>query len=184
MGWRSPWPSTSLAVESSTVGLSPGVFSASDIHDPIREWTELLRPARRDEEVVLDPQASAFRPVATGLDREHHTFEDLGLDGLVGVRRLVRTCADAVQDRVRRLPGKAERVDALAHAPVERGETAARPGRADGLVVDRHQALLELAIARLQVAADEVLGVVGPVAVRAHPDREERGLALLHGRGG
>src|SRR4051812_32030344 len=99
MGWRSPWPSTSLAVETSTVGLSPGVLLGSDIHDPIREVAELLRAGRRDEEVVLDAQASALRPVAAGLDRQDHTLEDLGLDGLVGVGRLVRARADAVQDR-------------------------------------------------------------------------------------
>src|SRR5258705_6099037 len=102
MGSNSPWPSTSLAVASSTVGFpsSPPGRSVSDMDDPIGEGAELLRPGRGDVEVVLDAQAAALGPVAARLDREHHALEDLGLDRLMGVGRLVRARADAVQDRV------------------------------------------------------------------------------------
>ncbi len=82
-------------------------------------------PVAGDQEVVLDAQPAAAVPVAAGLDREHHALGDLAAAGLVGVRRLVCTRADAVTDRVRRLARVADRGDALAHEHVELGEARA-----------------------------------------------------------
>jgi phenylacetate-coenzyme A ligase PaaK-like adenylate-forming protein len=75
--------------------------------DPVRERGELFRTVRGDEEVVLDAQAAALRPVDPRLDRQHHALADLAAGGLVRVGRLVRAGADAVADRVRRLAGVA-----------------------------------------------------------------------------
>ena len=66
---------------------------------------QLLDAVGGDEEVVLDAQPAAAVPVDAGLDREHHALLELAAAGLVRVRRLVRARADAVADRMRRLPG-------------------------------------------------------------------------------
>ena len=54
--------------------------------------------------------------------------------------------------------------------------------RVERAVVDVHERGLQLGVLRLQLADDEVLRVVGPVAVGADPDLEQDGLALDHGQ--
>ncbi len=98
------------------------------------------------------------------------------------VRRLVRARADAVADRVRRLAGIADRRDPLADQPVELGEARARPAVGDRLLVDAEQPGLELAVLGPQLARAEQLRVVGPVAVGADPDLEQRRLVGRTGR--
>src|SRR5262249_41074162 len=61
---------------------------------------------------------------------------------------------------------------------VELGEARARPAETDGIVIDRHELLLEVGVLRFQFAADDVLRVIGPVAVGADPDLEQRRLTL------
>src|SRR5207253_4652658 len=100
--------------------------------------------------------------------------------GLVGVRRFVRAGADAVADRMRRLARIAGGRDALADQPVEAGQLGSVPHIGDRLAVDRQQRLEQLDVARLELARAEVLRVVGPVAVAADPDLEQRRLALDH----
>src|SRR3954449_6171390 len=97
-----------------------------NLHDAVREGGELLGAVGGDEEVVLEPQAAAPFPVDARLDREHHALLDLAAAGLVRVGRLVRTGADAVADRMRRLAGVARGLDPRADAPVELGEARAR----------------------------------------------------------
>src|SRR5207237_181638 len=77
----------------------------------VREGGELLGPARRDDEVVLDAEAAALGPVDPGLDRENHALCDRPAPGLMGVGRLVRTGSDSVRNRMSRLPGIAGLVD-------------------------------------------------------------------------
>ena len=50
--------------------------------------------------------------------------------------------------------------------------------RVERILVDVHQRALELGVLGLQLADDEVLRVVGPVAVGADPDLEQDRLAL------
>jgi hypothetical protein len=83
---------------------------------------------------------------------------------------------------MRRLAREAHRLDALAHAPVELGHRGAGADRVERAVVDVQQRRLELGVLRLQLADDEVLRVVGPVAVGADPDLEQDGLALDGGQ--
>ena len=125
-----------------------------------------------DQEVVLDAETAAALPVDAGLDREHHALADLAAAGLVRVGRLVGAGADAVADRMGDGDRGADRVQARAHAPVELGQARSRPAERDRVVVDGDQRALELGVLRLQLPADEVLRVVGPVAVGAHPDLE------------
>ena len=64
----------------------------------------------------------------------------------------------------------------VAHEPVELGEARARAAVGDRALVDLQQAVLELAVVRAQLAGAEELRVVGPVAVGADPDLEQRRL--------
>ncbi len=57
-------------------------------------------PSSVDEEVVLDAETAAALDIASWLDCKHHAGRDLASTGLVRVRRLVRTRADPVADRV------------------------------------------------------------------------------------
>ena len=79
-----------------------------------------------------------------------------------------------------RLAGVAQASDSRARiSPVELGQAVAgRKGRSRSRVVHSHQLLLELGVARRQLARHEVLRVVAPVAVGADPDLEERRLVL------
>ena len=105
---------------------------------------------------------------------------DLAAARLVRVGRLVGAGADAVADRVatagrgsrsRRCPSRTRRSSSARLAP----------GAAEGdrVVVDGDEPLPPAPrSAACQLAADEVLRVVGPVAVGADPDLEQRRLAL------
>ena len=106
---------------------------------------------------------------------------DLAAARLVGVRRLVGAGADAVADRMRGLPGVAGVGDPRADTPVELGQARTGPAEGDRVVVDGRQLLEQLGVARLELARAEILRVVGPVAVGADPDLEQRRLALDDG---
>ena len=97
---------------------------------------------------------------------------------LVRVRRLVRARADAVADRMRRLARVAELREPVAHEHVELGHARAGLAVIDRARVDVQQPCLELAVVGAQLADAEELRVVGPVAVGADPDLEQRRLAL------
>ncbi len=84
-------------------------------------------------------------------------------------------------DRVRRLPLVAGLGKPGADEPVELGKRRAGPAVIERAAVDLEQLLLELDVLGAQLARAEVLRVVGPVAVRADPDLEERRLVLLDG---
>src|SRR2546425_81778 len=94
------------------------------------------------------------------------------------VRRLVGARADPVADRMRWLAWVAGRGDALADAPVELGEARAGLAERDRVVVDDAELVEQLGVTRGQRPGAEVLRVVGPVAVGAYPDLEQRRLAL------
>ena len=64
--------------------------------------------------------------------------------------------------------------------PVELGQARARGCRTRPLLVDAEQPLLELPVAVRELAGDEVLRVVAPVAVGADPDLEQGRLSLHH----
>ena len=87
---------------------------------------ELSRPVARDQEVVLDAQPAAARPVHAGLDREDHVLAQLAGPGLVSVRRLVSAGADAVRDRMRGLARVADLGESGPDQPVEFGQAGAR----------------------------------------------------------
>ena len=148
---------------------------------PSGKRRELLGSFGGDEEVVLDAEAAAALDIASWLDCKHHALADLAASGLVRVRRLVGASADAVRDRVRGLAGEAHGVDARADAAVELGEARSGAGERDRVLVDGQELLLELAVLLRELARDEVLRVVAPVAVGADPDLEERRLALDDG---
>src|SRR3970282_2628911 len=65
--------------------------------------------------------------------------------------------------------------------PVELGEARAGTREVDGSRVDGHEPLFELPVRGRELADDEVLRVIAPVAVRADPDLEQRGLAIDDG---
>ena len=94
------------------------------------------------------------------------------------VRRLVCARAHAVRDRVRRLTGVTGVRDTRANEPVELGQVGSVAAVRDRAVVDGEELLLELDIARVELAGTEVLRVVAPVAVGADPDLEQRRLVL------
>src|SRR4051794_37918539 len=96
------------------------------------------------------------------------------------------TCADSVTDRMTRLPRIADFGEARSHRSVQLGQVRAGSQAGSDGCVYRHQLLLELRIGRGQLARADVLRVVGPVAVGADPDLEQRRLVLLDGtvRGG
>src|SRR5262245_38179570 len=96
----------------------------------------------------------------------------------MGVRRLMRTSADAVRDRVGRLAGEADRLDSFPDAAVELGQARTRPAERDGVLVHAEEPLLELAVLVAELAHDEVLRVVAPVAVGTDPDLEQRRLSV------
>src|SRR6185312_13727997 len=105
-------------------------------HDAVGEGRQLLRPGRRDEEVVLDAQAATALPVDAGLDRQHHSLGKLAGAGLVGIGRLVRPGADTVAERVARLAGVADRSDCVASGAVELSQALAGAAEADDRLVD------------------------------------------------
>src|SRR6476661_4305862 len=92
------------------------------------------------------------------------------------VRRLVRTGADAVTDRVARLAGVARFGETCADALVEFGQARAGGAERDRVVVYAGEHLEQLLVLRRQHARAEVLRVVGPVAVGTDPDLEQRRL--------
>src|SRR6187402_1426312 len=96
--------------------------------------------------------------------------------------RLVGAGADAVADRMARLAREADPADPLADPPVDLGEARAGDAERDGVVVDLAQPCFELAVGVREVADDDVLRVVRPVAVGADPDLEQRRLALDDGK--
>src|SRR5439155_16049082 len=124
---------------------------------------------------------AAAVPVRAGLDREHHPRLDRPAARLVGVRRLVRAGADAVADRVRRLARVAGLRETVADQPVELGEARAGAGEVDGPAVHVEELVEQPLVLGRQLARADVLRVVGPVAVGADPDLEQRRLVRLHG---
>ena len=84
---------------------------ASAVPEVIGIRRQLLGAVVRDQEVVLHAQAAAAVPVDAGLDREDHAGLDRPAAGLVRVRRLVCTRADAVADRMAGLPRITGRVE-------------------------------------------------------------------------
>jgi hypothetical protein len=133
---------------------------------------ELLDAGGGDEEVVLDAQPAAAVPIGARLDREHHPLLDRAAAGLMRVRRLVRTRADAVRDRMSRLVGEAGLGDPRPDQPVELGKARARAAMVERLLVDAEERLEQLVVAGVELARADVLRVVAPVAVRADPDLE------------
>ena len=83
---------------------------------------------------------------------------------------------------MRRLPRIAGDVQLLTDLPVERRHRRRGADVVERALVDVHEHRFELGVIRLQLAEDEVLRVVGPVAVGADPDLEQDGLALHHGQ--
>ena len=150
----------------------------SCLHDPVGEAAELLGgpPAvMRKLSSTRRPPPSASSSLArlpAPCPRAPRTPPP---DGRRAARARARRCR---ADRMRRLAGESERRDALAHAAIQLRQAVARPRELDGVAVDAHQPLLELAVADRELAADEVLRVIGPVPVGAHPDLEQRRLAL------
>src|SRR5437868_1414807 len=71
----------------------------------VRIGAELLVASAGDVEAILDAQSPAFRPINARLDREHHALADRSRAGLMRIRRFVRTRANAMCHRMRRLPG-------------------------------------------------------------------------------
>src|SRR5581483_9092744 len=67
--------------------------------------------------------------------------------------------------------------DPLADQPVELGEAGAVAHVRDRVAEDREQELEQTLVLRFQTADDDVLRVVAPVAVHAHPDLEQGRLA-------
>ena len=104
---------------------------------------------------------------------------DLAAAGLVRVRRLVRAGADAVADRVA-TAGRGSRPRRCPRGHGGRARRGSRPGAAerDRVVVDGGELVEQLLVARRERAGAEVLRVVGPVAVGADPDLEQRRLVL------
>ena len=130
-------------------------------------------------QLSFDAQAAAALPVDPRLDREHHSLADRARAGLVRVGRLVRAGADAVRDGMRRLTGVAGLGDAGANEPVELGQVGPVAAVSHRAVVHAEQLLLELDVARVELARAQVLRVVAPVAVGADPDLEQGRLVLL-----
>src|SRR5207237_4727488 len=136
--------------------------SRSTAHDSVWEAGQLLEAVGRDEEVVLDAQPAAAVPVDAGLDREHHALLEGAAARLVWIRRLVRTCADAVTDRMRRLARIADRGEAFPHHAVELGNRADARYAVAGVAVDAQQLLLELVVVGPEIADHGVRHVIGP----------------------
>src|SRR5262249_26691865 len=122
--------------------------------------------------------------IASWLECKDHAGGHLAASGLVRIRRLVRSRAHAMADWMRRLSREPDRCDPFADAAIELREARAGTEEVDRIPVDAHEALLELAVPRRELADDEVLRVVAPVAVRADPDLEECWLAFDHGARG
>src|SRR5262249_57799319 len=116
--------------------------------------------------------------IAAWLDCKDHAGRHPAASCLVRIRRLVRSRAHPVADRMRRLSREADRRNALADAAVELREARAGTEEVDRIRVDAHEPLLELAVLRCELADDEALRVVAPVAVRPDPALEERRLPL------
>src|ERR1700680_3353215 len=84
----SPWFST-RASEAKIVGVG----------------TELFVALLSNQEVVFQAEPAAAGPINSRLNRQHHSLFHGSGSRLMGVRRLVRPCAYAVADGMRRLTG-------------------------------------------------------------------------------
>ena len=99
--------------------------------------------------------------------------------GLVSVRRFVCARADAVADRMARLSRIAHLRPVARASPCPARPGCHRPKGTSRCTCTPHQVVLELGVSRVELADDQVLRVVAPVAVGADPDLEERRLVLL-----
>src|SRR5919201_766312 len=71
--------------------------------------------------------------------------------------------------------------DAVSDHAVELGEARARPAMSERALVHIEQRVEQLVVPRFELPGADVLRVVAPVAVSAHPDLEERRFRLLDG---
>src|SRR5206468_2945109 len=98
--------------------------SADD--DPVWERGELLGAFVGDEEVVLDAQPAALRPVDARLECQHHAGLELAATSLMRVGGLVCARADAVAEGMGGLPRVAHRGDPLTCDAVELRQARSR----------------------------------------------------------
>ena len=93
---------------------------------------------------------------------------------------LVGAGTDAVADGVGGLSGVSTFGDAGANELVEFGEAGTVSREGNGAAENLKQKVEQLVILRLQFAGAGILGEIGPIAVGADPDFEERWLVFLN----
>src|SRR5204862_3924763 len=108
-----------------------------------------------------------------------HAVADSARPALVSVGRLVGARADAVRNRVRRLPRVSGGGDALPDETVELGKTRAVAGVVGRGGEDFEELVEEAVVLGSEGSGTDVFRVVAPVAVGADPALEELRLVLL-----
>src|ERR1700682_1989963 len=160
---------------------SPQFLTPASQTEIVRVSTEFFVAVLRDQEVIFEAEPAAARPINSWLDRQHHSFFHGSRSRLMRVRRLVRPCAYAVADRMRRLSGIASFGNASPTQPIQIRKPSALARVIDRFGEDLQEQIQEFVILRGQFPRAGIFREVGPVAVHAHPDFKQSRFILLDG---
>src|SRR5215472_4408355 len=141
---------------------------------------QLLAAALGHKKIIFQAQATTAFPVHTRLDGQNHTGTHRTRGSLMRIRRLVRASPHAVSNGMRWLAGITGSRNPLPQDAINIPKRCSFPNARDSFRENRKQLVKQTVVFLGKPPGTNIFREVGPIAVGADPNLDQRWLVLDH----